>query len=60
MNQEESCNKMKVRIIEIDRKIASQLADVWIDMKGQILRDVPTKKRKEKSNLRKEVKQQKD
>ena len=57
MNQEESCNKVKVRIIEIDRKIASQLADVWIDMKDRILRGVASKHTKPQSKLRKEIKQ---
>lgn len=60
MNQEESCNKVKVRIIEIDRKIASHLADVWIDMKERILKDVTSKQKKHQSKLREEVKQQKD
>jgi hypothetical protein len=57
MNQEESCNKVKVRIIEVDRKIASQLADVWGDMKGKVQKETASKKPKEQSKLRKEVKQ---
>jgi hypothetical protein len=57
MNQEESCNKVKVRIIEVDRKIASQLADVWGDMKGRLQKETLSKKTKEQSKLRKEVKQ---
>jgi hypothetical protein len=57
MNQEESCNKVKVRIIEVDRKIASQLADVWGDMKGRVQKESLSKKTKEQSKLRKEVKQ---
>jgi uncharacterized spore protein YtfJ len=51
---------VKVRIIEIDRKIASHLADVWIDMKERILKDVTSKQKKHQSKLREEVKQQKD
>jgi hypothetical protein len=57
MNQEESCNKVKVRIIEIDRKIASQLADVWTDMKERLQRESSSKKSKDQSKLRKEIKQ---
>jgi hypothetical protein len=57
MNQEESCNKVKVRIIEVDRKIASQLADVWGDMKGRLQKETLSKKTKEQSKLRKEIKQ---
>lgn len=56
MNQEDSCNKVKIRVIEIDRKIASQLADVWIDMKERIQRDIASKKTKDPSKLRKEIK----
>jgi hypothetical protein len=57
MNQEDSCNKVKIRVIEVDRKIASHLADVWIDMKERILRDVASKHKKQQSKLCKEIKQ---
>ncbi len=60
MNQDESVSKVKIRVIEIDRKIASHLADVWIDMKERIKRDLASKRCKEESKLRKEIKHAED
>lgn len=49
--------KQKTRIIEVDRKLAAQLADVWEDMKLQIgKRAESIKKPKNPSKLRNEVK----
>lgn len=55
MNHESEEVKIKPRIIEIDRKLAAQLADVWIDMKQRIETQLK-KKEKKSSKLRNEVK----
>lgn len=56
MNQEHA-EKMKIRIIEVDRKLAAQLADVWDDMKRRIETNVHSFKKPVKpSKLRNEVK----
>lgn len=58
MNQE-PVEKMKIRIIEVDRKLAAQLADVWDDMKRRIETNVQSLKKPSKpSKLRNEVKQE--
>jgi hypothetical protein len=56
MNHEE-LEKQKIRIIEVDRKLAAQLADVWEDMKLRIGKNMESvKKPKNPSKLRNEVK----
>ena len=58
MNEEKVEMKIKTRIVEIDRKIAAQLADVWIDMKQRIESDIASKVvKKEPSKLKEQVKQ---
>lgn len=58
MNEEKVEMKIKTRIVEIDRKIAAQLADVWIDMKQRIEADIVSKvAKKEPSKLKEQVKQ---
>jgi hypothetical protein len=55
----EPCSKQKIRIIEVDRKLAAQLADVWEDMKLRIQKSIePLKKQQKPSKLRNEVKQE--
>jgi hypothetical protein len=49
--------KEKIRIIEVDRKLAAQLADVWEDMKLRIEKSMePLKKQLKPSKLRNEIK----
>ena len=58
MNEEKEEMKIKPRIIEIDRKIAARLADVWMDMKQQVERfGKMESKKKKQSKLRNEVKE---
>ncbi len=61
MNDEKVDPKVKTRIIEIDRKIAAQMADVWVDMKYRIQTEIQSqidkKKEKTTSKLQKEVKE---
>jgi hypothetical protein len=53
--------KQKIRIIEVDRKLAAQLADVWGDMKLQIEKSVESfKKPRKPSKLQNEVKHAED
>jgi hypothetical protein len=53
----EAIEKQKIRIIEVDRKLAAQLADVWEDMKLRIGKNMESvKKSKHPSKLRNEVK----
>lgn len=55
----EALEKQKIRIIEVDRKLAAQLADVWEDMKFCIGKSVESiKKPKKNSKLRNEVKKE--
>lgn len=58
MNQD-PLEKRKIRIIEVDRKLAAQLADVWEDMKRRIEKTNESLKKPSKpSKLRNEVKQE--
>ncbi len=61
MNDEKVDPKVKTRIIEIDRKIAAQMADVWVDMKYRIQTEIQSqidkKKEKTTSKLQKEIKE---
>ena len=58
MNQD-PLEKRKIRIIEVDRKLAAQLADVWEDMKRRIEKTKESVKKPTKpSKLRNEVKQE--
>jgi hypothetical protein len=60
MNHEQ-LEKQKIRIIEVDRKLAAQLADVWEDMKLRIEKTMePVKKQLKPSKLRNEIKQKHD
>lgn len=53
----EHVEKQKIRIIEVDRKLAAQLADVWDDMKLRIEKTIdPVKKQQKPSKLRNELK----
>ena len=45
MNDQEPSEKQKIRIIEVDRKLAAQLADVWEDMKVRIEKGAESKKK---------------
>lgn len=55
----EPIEKQKIRIIEVDRKLAAQLADVWEDMKLRIEKNIESVKKGTKpSKLRNEVKQE--
>ena len=55
----EPVEKMKIRIIEVDRKLAAQLADVWEDMKRLIEKNAESLKKTTKpSKLRNEIKQE--
>ncbi len=55
----EAVEKQKIRIIEVDRKLAAQLADVWEDMKLSIQKNMESlKKPKAPSKLRNEVKRE--
>ena len=55
----EPVEKMKIRIIEVDRKLAAQLADVWDDMKRRIeFSKQSVKKPVKPSKLRNEVRQE--
>ena len=55
----EPIEKMKIRIIEVDRKLAAQLADVWDDMKRRIESTKHSVKKPVKpSKLRNEVRQE--
>lgn len=59
MNHQDPLEKQKIRIIEVDRKLAAQLADVWEDMKLRIERNVESVKKTIKpSKLRNEVRQE--
>lgn len=51
--------KEKIRIIEVDRRLAAQLADMWEDMKLRIEKSMESVKKQPKpSKLRNEVKQE--
>jgi gas vesicle protein len=55
----EPLQKQKIRIIEVDRKLAAHLADVWEDMKLRIEKSVESLKKPTKpSKLRNEIKDQ--
>jgi hypothetical protein len=55
----EAPEKQKIRIIEVDRKRAAHLADVWEDMKLQIGKSVESCKKPTKlSKLRNEIKKE--
>ena len=57
----EAVQKQKIRIIEVDRKLAAQLADVWEDMKLHIEKNAEQfKKPRKPSKLQNEVKDQED
>lgn len=59
MNDQEPSEKQKIRIIEVDRKLAAQLADVWEDMKVRIEKGAESKKKSTRpSKLRNQVKQE--
>lgn len=58
MNEEKPESKIKTRMIEIDRRVAAQLADVWIDMRQKIQSDVASSKKEGNlSKLKHQVKQ---